>query len=206
MLCLWHVQGAPGAWPPGVPELPVLAWEQRSDWFNVISFGAVGDGKHDDTIPIQKALDSVSLSHDGAAANKTVYFPAGTFLVTSQLLINRTQGVLLIGTGRTTTLLWGGGLAPAPPPDNGVSRLLWCDGANRFHIEGFVFDGVSEGGVGIDHDSHTEYESRVIQRNLAFVNWRDAGIRVGHNQVRCCIARGVFRARFFSAGVLRPLA
>jgi hypothetical protein len=39
------------------------------------------------------------------------------------------------------------------------------------------------GEVGLDHDSKNQYESRVVHRNLAFLRWQTAGIRVGHAQV-----------------------
>ena len=168
--------------PPPPPSLPTLAWEVRSDWQLVTAFGAKGDGKTDDTAAVQAALTFVQQSGQGDAPNKTVFFPAGTYLIKTTLLLNRTEGVLLLGTGATTVLLWGGGSAPAPPPDGGANRLLWSDGNTRFQIEGFVFDGAGVGEVGLDHDSHNAYESRVVHRNLAFLRWQTAGIRVGHNQ------------------------
>jgi len=63
-----------------------------------------------------------------------VYFPAGVFVVTSTLLLNRTTGAGVFGHGADTTLRWGGGAS------NG-SRLWWSDGNTRFTIEGFVWDG-----------------------------------------------------------------
>jgi hypothetical protein len=179
------------ALPPQPPSLPTLAWEVRSDWQVVTAFGAKGDGKTDDTAAVQAALAFVQRGGQGNAPNKTLFFPAGTYLITTTLLLNETSGVMLLGTGATTTLLWGGGKAPAPPPDGGLNRLLWSDGNTRFHLEGFVFDGAGVGEVGLDHDSHTTYESRVVHRHLAFLRWQTAGVRVGHNQAA---AKGVASA------------
>ena len=162
--------------PPPPPALPTLAWEVRSDWQLVTSFGAKGDGKTDDTAAIQAALAFVQRAGQGDAPNKTIFFPAGTYLITSTLLLNFTSGVLLLGTGATTTLLWGGS------NNYNTSRLLWSDGNTRFQIEGFVFDGAGVGEVGLDHDSHTAYESRFVHRHLSFLRWQTAGIRVGHDQ------------------------
>lgn len=64
-----------------------------------------------------------------------------------------------------------------------TSRLFWSDGNTRFAIHGIVFDGNGKAGVGLDHDSHTQYESRYVHRHLAFQNFVVAGLRVGHNQV-----------------------
>ena len=154
------------------PALPVLPWAMRSDWQSVASFGAKGDSVTDDTAALQAGLNFVAASRDDASANKTLYFPPGTYLVTSTLLLTFSEGVLLLGTGRTTTLLWGG-------PSSNTSRMLWSDGNTRFHLEGFVFNGNGKEVVGLDHDSKNQYESRVVHRNIAFFNC-SVGIRIGH--------------------------
>lgn len=161
--------------PQPAPDLPLLPWALRSDWQLVTSFGAKGDGKADDTAALQAGLNYIAASRDDAAANKTLFFPPGTYLLTSALLLNYTEGVLLLGAGSATTLLWGGASGNA-------SRMLWSDGNTRFHIEGFVFDGNGSEVVGLDHDSKNQYESRVVHRNLAFLRC-SIGIRVGHAEL-----------------------
>jgi hypothetical protein len=69
--------------------------------FNVQSYGAVGNGVVDDTTAIKNALS--------AAANSdysTVYFPAGTYLISSSL--NPPSKVRLLGAGKSSTSLVGG--------------------------------------------------------------------------------------------------
>jgi 23S rRNA pseudouridine2605 synthase len=68
VLCLAGGAAARGA------QLPSLDWEPRSDWVSVTDFGAVGDGRADDTASLQKALDTVV---DGS----TVYLPPGTYRI-----------------------------------------------------------------------------------------------------------------------------
>src|SRR5450759_3848240 len=46
--------------------------------YNVRDYGARGDGSSDDTAAIQKAIDSA-----GSTAIKTVFIPAGNYLVTA---------------------------------------------------------------------------------------------------------------------------
>lgn len=48
-------------------------------------FGAYGDGLHDDTVPIQSALDSLK------ASGGIVYFPTGTYLVSSCIIFYSNQ-------------------------------------------------------------------------------------------------------------------
>ncbi len=153
-----------------------------SDWSygNVkTAFGAVGDGVHDDTSAIQASLSLLTANGEGNGGNHTVYFPPGTYLITSTLLLNRTAGALIVGCGSLTTLLWGG---PSGGQGDNATRLFWSDGNTRAQFEGLTFDGGNVCGVGLDHDSHTLYESRIVHRSLAFTRFVIAGIRVGHNQ------------------------
>lgn len=64
---------------------------------NVLDFGAVGNGITDDTAAIQAAIDS-------SASGITVLLPAGTYKVTSTILLKRT-GVRLIGEGEGVTFV-----------------------------------------------------------------------------------------------------
>lgn len=68
---------------------------------SVKDFGAVGDGKTDDTEAIQKAIEE--------SAGKTIAIPAGEYLITDQLVI-RDSGTVLQGAGITKTKL----LFPTP--------------------------------------------------------------------------------------------
>jgi polygalacturonase len=68
----------------GPLKLEILArsqWAgQESNMLSVKRFGAVGDGVADDTAAIQRALQAA-----GETAPATVYFPAGTYIVSSSL-------------------------------------------------------------------------------------------------------------------------
>lgn len=46
-------------------------------WFNVMSYGATGDGTTDDTVAIQAAIDAAAAANNGGV----VYFPEGTYIV-----------------------------------------------------------------------------------------------------------------------------
>ena len=90
--------------PARTPMLPIEEAPEYSDndfdnWANVKSFGAVGDGKNDDTPAIQAAIDS---------GNSTVYLPFGTYRLGSEVIIRenvcmfRGFGSTLIGDGSGT--------------------------------------------------------------------------------------------------------
>jgi hypothetical protein len=164
-LCLSTTASAQAA-----PELPILNWQQHSDWINVTKEGAKGDGVADDTAAIQRVLDRVSADATGP---QTIYFPAGTYRITQSLTLTKVQGAQLVGHGRTTRLIWDGA-------DD--QRMFWSNGASRTRYQGLVWDGRGRASVGIDHDSQNNYETRVRHKNEAFLNFKVAGIRVGGNQ------------------------
>ena len=64
-----------------VEETPEIPWETPEKWVSVNSFGAVGDGVHDDTDAIRAAMNS------GAS---TVYFDAGKYLIDGVIEIPET--------------------------------------------------------------------------------------------------------------------
>lgn len=71
--------------------------------YNVLDYGATGNGVTDDTTAIQAALTAAS------AAGGKVVVPAGTYKVTTTLTLTG-NGVTFEGAGRgNTTLVWAGG-------------------------------------------------------------------------------------------------
>lgn len=76
-----------------------------ADWINVKDYGAKGDSTTDDTAAIQAAFAAVLLQPGGASLNGAqgkVYFPAGTYKVTSAISV-------LTGTGPCTVEICGDG-------------------------------------------------------------------------------------------------
>ena len=90
------------------PVLPVLNYpEVPREWLSVkagctsSTLKAKGDGVADDTAAIQACLDRINNESSAYA----VYFPAGTYKVTSTLKLFRVLGGLLVGSGETTKLV-----------------------------------------------------------------------------------------------------
>lgn len=65
---------------------------------SVSTFGALGDGVHDDSDAFQKAIN--------ASKGKVIYIPPGKYLITKQLKIVNHQGTVLQGAGRDATTLF----------------------------------------------------------------------------------------------------
>ena len=64
-----------------VEETPTVEWDSTDNWISVNAFGAVGDGKTDDTKAIQKALQS---------GKSTIYFQPGQYLIDDVIEIPQT--------------------------------------------------------------------------------------------------------------------
>jgi hypothetical protein len=82
---------------------------------NVLDFGAVGDGVSDDTAAIQNAIDT-------GGSFCSVYFPSGTYKVTSQITVSDDR-VTLFGNGAASRILF-------MPTSNAVC-FLFENGSSR---------------------------------------------------------------------------
>lgn len=154
----------------GPRDIPRLDWRERSDWINVktdVTPAAVGNGKADDTMAIQAALDAEG---DG----KTVYLPPGTYRITETLVFNGPRiGCLVVGHGRDTRLVWDG-------PQGG--RMFWSNGVAYSRYVGLSWDGRGKAAVGFDHAAQQRFETEVCHEHEGFRNFTGFGIRVGHDQ------------------------
>jgi len=75
-------------------------WISPVNWISVKSYGAVGDGVTDDTFAIQSALGT---AYGGSTV---VYFPAGTYLISSSLEIGGgMHSINLIGDGPNESII-----------------------------------------------------------------------------------------------------
>lgn len=99
------------------------------DVISVKDFGAVGNGSTDDTAAISAALD--------AAMGKTLFFPAGTYLMT-QTGTNQISKTL---TGNMT--LRGDNATIRANPSSQVNQMIYVTQANQYDVSlsGLIFDG-----------------------------------------------------------------
>ena len=79
------------------PALASVELEQitNGDRVNVKDFGAKGDGISDDTLAIQKAIDSVVRNFEDKSTRdfRTVYFPQGVYQVSNTIQLGRTKTI-----------------------------------------------------------------------------------------------------------------
>jgi hypothetical protein len=125
---------------------------------NVKDYGAVGDGAADDTAEIQAAIID-------APVGGTVYFPEGTYKVSSAIVVD--QSVRLSGTGASTLKL------------NALINILSVEDTSDVVIDGLRFDGnrTALGGNGYAAVYLTDV-SQVAVRNCTFTDTQSAALTI----------------------------
>lgn len=111
------------------------------DDYSVKKYGAVGDGVHDDTAAIKKAIDS----------STCIYFPEGTYKITSTITFFKKVGVWMFGNGSGSNGLGSSKIYWAGAPEGVIFQLY---SSANCTIERLAFQGIYGGiqtnpGVGI---------------------------------------------------------
>lgn len=93
-----------------IAVIPQGFYNAQMGTFNVRDYGATGNGSTPDHVAIQAAIDAAKNSTTGGG---TVYFPSGTYAITTALSLDAARSVVLEGPCRPTggspegaTLLW----------------------------------------------------------------------------------------------------
>ncbi len=121
--------------------------------FDVVDFGAVGDGVTDDTAAIQAAIDAAD------AATGMIYFPAGVYRLITGLTTSTLTDVMLLGAGTSSII----------SPDAGVTALTIS--GTRVRISGLQFQG---GAIGVSVTSGVD----CMFDNLHFTGQTSNGVLV----------------------------
>jgi hypothetical protein len=103
----------------GAPSLRTMP-DRLSETKNVKDFGAIGDGRHDDTTAIQSAVNWTSGPNRG-----TIYFPPGTYLVSSPITFNDAFSIIFRGEIGLSTIVgnFSGYILDRSPPYNPTGGL-----------------------------------------------------------------------------------
>eukprot|EP01006_Ploeotia_vitrea_P023509 TRINITY_DN56017_c0_g1_i1.p2 TRINITY_DN56017_c0_g1~~TRINITY_DN56017_c0_g1_i1.p2 ORF type:complete len:416 (+),score=48.48 TRINITY_DN56017_c0_g1_i1:41-1288(+) len=120
--CSWEL--------PTTSHFSILQAGPSPTTFNVRNFGAVGDGKTDDTAAFQKTFDALAKAPFGGV----VYMPTGQWRLTATLHITTAVPMSLHGDGLSTVLLW----------EKDVTLLSWEGGvATEISVSSFKVLSVS---------------------------------------------------------------
>ena len=145
--------------------------QRFSDVLNVKDYGAVGDGVTNDAAAIQAVFDlafgSASSPHGDAGKyqNRPVFFPAGKYIISSQLNLTRVVGGHIFGAGRGCTMVQftgtvaGGGTRTSAIKINGAVDLcmeriafaMYDPSKSNSYALDLDWDGTT-GGAGLHHN------------------------------------------------------
>lgn len=151
-----------------------------SDIINVKNYGATGDGTTDDTAAIQSAITaafgSTGSPHgsSGQYTNKTLYFPAGDYRISSPLKFRSIQGGVVAGAGIQTTRIFNNTSTSTVMQTNGCSYTCFRDLAVQ------VNGSSGSGSIGFDLDwdgTGTVALNANYFENMAFTG--EIGINIG---------------------------
>lgn len=156
------------------PSIPTLNWPRvMSDWINVTAAPYNAVPGTDCTAAIQAALDQMQVNAQNGSAQQAIYFPAGTYYISSMLTTDDKGGgvgTAMFGTGSTTILQWTGA-AGGTMLDHGGWPYAWH--------EGITWNGAGIAAIGIDNRiaSSGYFPTGERHQNEAFLNFTTAGIR-----------------------------
>ena len=154
-------------------------------------FGAVGDGKADDTAALQKALDGL---HDAVNKGKTstLVIPPGTYRITNTLRMVSDLQITLTGLDPATTRIVWDGPKTADPAREATEGILWPAmiqslGVRWAVISRMTLDGAGSEAVGFYHawDNKTPGPGTYNRHeDMVYTNLY-AGIWAGRSGLNC---------------------
>lgn len=168
---------------------PELTRGNSLNILNVKDFGAVGDGRTDDTKAIQAAVDATGGSSYGTTGGH-IYVPGGTYLIRDTILFRR-KSIIFEGAG------WGNASTYTTNPGLGTV-FVWADGAGNkpmFQIE----DSRSQ----VFRDFRMQGNNNEADRPLAGLRFHHPG-SIGHGNNSHLIVENVHIGRYvWTPGELR---
>lgn len=162
---------------------------KAKDWFSVRDFGAQGNGTANDTSAIQACVNAA------VSAGKNVYFPSGSYRITSTITVNNnnyTAGTPsgacgLMGAGSTTTIILNqsGGTAI-----NVVGSMANNSYASWFYMRGLTIQGPNTGaantndyGLNVTAQFYSKYEDLVFNQCYQGMKFTD-GVLISFHDCR----------------------
>lgn len=146
----------------------------QSGVYNVLEYGATGDGSTDDTAAIQAAINAC------AGTGGEVYFPKGFYSINATLTISTKRGVRLSGVMQSyanpgsslgATLIWDGSTS---------DDMLYIFNSQDIRVDGLCFDGADTAGSrGIFVDSDNTQVSKRIHIDHCFFKRLNICIQIG---------------------------
>lgn len=131
--------------------------------YDVRSYGAQGDGATDDTAAILRAIDAIP------STGGEVFFPPGTYLISDDLVVNKSY-VKLRGAGGSMSLLKIGTLWTTAPQAGTVPAMVNFIGTSGSHISSLIIDGLGFYGANSSNANEPKCVSAVFADYVTIMN------------------------------------
>jgi Pectate lyase superfamily protein len=139
----------------------------NADCLDVRDYGALADGKHDDTMAIQTAIQSATTA---LRRGGTVCIPAGDYRITRTITVDSVMGIRLMGDGGSTRLVWDG---------DDRSPLLLLSSVQNAEIHGFEIIALASRPLDVAIQCITRSGATLASKHNMFVNLRINGVTRG---------------------------
>jgi len=148
-------------------------------------YGAVGDGRADDTAALQKAFDD--LGTDGKPC--ALYLPAGTYRITKTLVMAKRIGLCIYGEDPTTTIIrWDG---------QREGTMAWFNGVAYSAFGRITWDGAGKALAAVDHGWEGKQPNACTHNEHADEVFKDVGFGIrGGSRGYMDAETAVLRCRF----------
>lgn len=136
----------------------------KNTYLNIKEFDAVGDGQHDDTTSLNKALNKAQ------ETGQTLFIPVGTYVITETITLTSLKGVTIRGERFSEDNI----INSTKIKFTGINSLLKIYGAYNFKIENISFFGNSNNKI-IDFNFLIDDHQSVINSRSGFVYFNNVG-------------------------------
>jgi len=157
-----------GLTPAGAVNRPIN--QKLEETISVKDFGAIGDGTIDDSIAFQNAINYIG------ANNKTLYIPAGEYLVNTQIeIVNASNPINIFGQGKdtiikTTATINGVIKISATDPNTDITRFFFGVNIQKLRFNGPARYSLPAAGTGLFING---CQGTILQ-NVFFYGWDNA--------------------------------
>ena len=167
-----------GYLPAGTGAVASTVQTKLRESVSVKDFGAVGDGVTDDTTAIQAAIDAVAAVSFTGVGSKIVFFPQGTYKITSTLLVAGSH-IILQGEGIVSSLIvnYSASATAIKFAFNPEATRMYGNGIERMRV--MVNANLDSNATGIEviHCDHFRMQDCIVENHL--INLLVNGCTVG---------------------------
>jgi hypothetical protein len=164
--------------PAGTGAVTTTVQAKLRESVSVKDFGAVGDGVTDDTAAIQACIDAVAAVSLTGVGSKIVFFPKGTYKITTTLLVAGSD-IILQGEGIVSSLIVNDSASATAIKFafNPEATRMYGNGIERIRVMVSASLDSNATGIEVIHCDHFRMQDCIVENHL--INLLVNGCTVG---------------------------